>query len=1057
MGVTNTSIGLLRGREVRVVVDTGSQSHSFISEELAESLRLPCIEISPIPLQFGNGSGRTVNLLAEEIIEISELRKRVQLKVLPGLPVDIVLGLDSLSIFEVYLLLSAFNDEELEDNYFLHILDEEMDLFPPSEEEADFTAMLDRSLPELREILIKFKDIFKLSVGSAPADLSSLSIQLKADAVLPKGLNAPPRRFSFEDADLIAKEIENMEALGIISKTTSSFHSQLHLVSKKDGTKRICIDFRLLNSITEAVTWPLPHLQDLLHYLRGNAYFAVLDLSSGYWQMPVDEDSKKYTTFISERGTYCFNRVPFGLRNAPSFFQKALSTEVLGELLYNICLLYIDDVVIFGRTQEEFIANVDKVLTRLRDKKIRVKAKKSVFGVREVAYLGHIVSGNTIHISDERRVLFDNFGKPDVVSKLRSFLGSANYFRNHIANYADLAGPLYDLLSGKGKKDRVDWNEAAETAFVALKQAVVEAPTLFHLQPQGQITVYTDASDYAIGGFITQIQEGEERPILFLSRRLTDTEARYAVIEKEMLAIMNTILNAHVYLSGKDFIVRTDHKPLLSMLKTGDNKRVERMKMRLMEYNYVVEHIAGETNVVADSLSRVSMLIENDVSGAIHASTLANWQKAVESGLFLMTKQDVREAASIPEDKRIRIRGVHNQFVGHHGVTRTVDMLREQGYDWATMKEDVELFIKACPNCAAVRSGRSLRGKSFRVYAEAPNTEWSGDSIGPLSKDRFGFEHILVIVEMFSGFVHLRPLRSVGKEECSEILFQLFCQYGVPRRFRSDNAGQFKNHLVEDLLRSWSIEMLEIRPYNSRDNAMVEVRNREVRRHLAALETSEGKPWSAILPRVQLIMNNSARSDIQVAPADILFGHFHSMGRVDQFVPIENRLHLQEAFIDAIHDRNLNADARINQEVTESPIKEGDTVYIRNETRAKSDVANKIWIGPYIVLRVEGDAVHMLGDGTNEIVRHISKVKLFDGSIQDEVSDRANERYAPQELIKIVGHDASRGTQRTIMFKVKFAQEPDIIEVSYADATFKDSPIFHEYCSRHEELKKLIR
>lgn len=1059
MGTTNVVVGCIQGTLCDIVVDTGSREHSFISRAKCDELGVKARGGQRVDLIFGNGSNGSVYEFIEVVVSVEEWSKKVRLKVLDNLPTDVVLGLDSLSIFEVYYLLSKYAEESDGSDCLLFTVDEEINLFPLSEEEKDFQMMIDRSLPEVKDILLRWKHVFKIKVGDEPADISALKIDAVSNFAVPRSLQLSPRRFSYEDQETIAKEIDELEKLGIVTKCTNDFHSQLTLVPKKDGSKRMCIDFRVLNTMTQAVTWPLPHLQDLLHYLRGNQFFGVLDLSCGYWQMPVAHDSRRYTTFISERGTYQFNRVPFGLKNAPSLFQKALATEVLDGLIYNICLIYIDDLVIFGRSKEEFVKNLEIVLERLASKRIRVKARKSIFGVKEISYLGHLVSGTEIKISDERRTLFDNYGRPEIITKLRSFLGSANYFRNHIANYAQLAGPLYDLLPGKSKKDMVDWTEETNTAFIALKQAVIEAPSLFHLQKEGQIVVYSDASDSAIGGFITQIQDGIERPIIFLSRRLSETESRYCTIEREMLAIMDTILHSHVYLSGKKFVVRTDHKPLLNMLRVGENKRVERMKLRLMEYEFSLEHIAGEENIVADSLSRLSMLIENDISGALHDSKLAKLQKAVESGMCLVSKAKVREASSIAEEKRSRIRSVHNAFVGHHGVQRTVELLKELGLSWESMQEDVEVFLRACPNCAAVRSGRCLRGKSFRVYSEAPNKEWSGDSIGPLSMDLNGFIYILVIVEMFSGFVHLRPIKTVGKEECSEILYHLFCHYGAPQRFRADNAGQFKNNLVKDLLDSWSVESVDTIPYNSRDNASVEVRNREVRRHLAALETTQNKPWSYILPRVQLILNSSARSDIHIAPADILFGHFHAMGNIRQFVPREHSLHLQENFIDIIHDVNLNAESNLMQTETEEEhvLNFGDYVYIRNETRSKSDVANKIWIGPYMVMKVDGNSVHVMGDGTGELVRHISKVKLFDGSIQDEVSDLAEERRSPHELVRIESHDASRGTQRTVIFKVKYAQEPNLVEVSYADANFKDSPIFREYCLRYEELKKFVR
>lgn len=191
-------------------------------------------------------------------------------------------------------------------------------------------------------------------------------------------------------------------------------------------------------------------------------------------------------------------------------------------------------------------------------------------------------------MSDERKELFANISKPVNMSQLRVFMGTANYFRDFVANFASIAIPLYDLMKGRDKKMPIVWTEEGDRAFTVLRQAVINAPILFHIQPDGEVTVYTDASNLAVGGFLTQMQNGVERPLIFMSRRLSDAETRYSTIEKEMVGIAFCIKHAHVLLAGRRFLVKTDHKPLVQQVALGDNPRVERLKLSLQEYEYSV-------------------------------------------------------------------------------------------------------------------------------------------------------------------------------------------------------------------------------------------------------------------------------------------------------------------------------------------------------------------------------------------------------------------------------------------------------------------------------------
>ncbi len=1032
-------MGELNGEMVKIVIDTGSDL-SYVNGELVQRMGWRLNECAPENIIFGNSDSEMVQTkIVGEIIVGEDLRKSAGLYVLNKCPVDVILGLDLLTPYEIYRLLLLATNSGVSSMLLINS-EEAVELYPEvkdSEEEKEIQKMYERSHPRVRNVLKKFVGIFKMRIGQAAAKLRKLQLKLIPDAVISSAMRAPPRRRSLaEDAD-IHKQVSEMIDLGVIIPYSAPFHSQVHIVAKKDGSARFCIDYRQLNRLLESITWPLPNIGDLLNMLRGKAWFASLDLSSGYWQLELSEDSVPLTTFTTSRGTYAFKRCPFGLKSAPSAFQRAMA-EALGEYLYVKCVIYIDDLLVFGEDMEEFIQNVEDVLQRLQELNIRVKPSKCTFGVEEVHYLGHVVSGSSIKMSDERKQLFGELAKPMIVTNLRSFLGGANFFRSHVANFASIATPLYELLQGKEKRDAIAWTEKSEEAFAQLRQAVLDAPTLYHILPIGEVILYCDASAFAIGGFISQIQDGIERPIVFMSRRLTDTEKNYSTIEREMLAINYCIRRAHVYLAGRKFLVMTDHKPLLQQLKLGDNARVERLKIALMEYEYEVLYIKGEENVVADTLSRVALLICNDIQ---------------TPSLCLKASR----AAEIPVSIRNIIRSCHNAFVGHNGVARTAASLKSLGHSWKNMEHDIDVYIKACPICATVRSGRHIPSRYFRVISERPNAEWAMDSIGPLDADMLGNIFILVIVEMFSGFCHLRALKSTKADECAKRLEELFGHFGIPERFRFDNATQFTGNEVDMLLKSYSVATVPTVPYNSMENSVVEVRNREVRRHLAALTMTERQPWSAMLPRVQRILNSTMRSDMEASPAEILFGRFEALGNIYQMIPQENMLHLQDVWIDQIADKNIEKQ-RLNIEMNVQrghSIQEGSYVYARNFTRRKSDVRNTLWQGPYFVLRVEGDTIVILGD-KEELRRHVSDVKIFDNSLAGEDSDDVNEARNPSEITDILEVDLGRGTATSTSLLVKYAQIEKPIRVPLLQADFLDQPIFKELCQKNEQLARIV-
>jgi hypothetical protein len=328
------------------------------------------------------------------------------------------------------------------------------------------------------------------------------------------------------------------------------------------------------------MSWPLPRIDVVLASLAGNRYFAVLDLTAGYHQMPLDEESALLTAFITSFGMFCADRVPFGIQVAPAYFQKAMVQEVLVGLVYQTCNVYIDDVIVFAKSPEELVSRLREVFERFRLKNIKIKPKKCQLGLSEVEYVGHVVSASGISMTKERKASIADMPQPENVTQLRSFLGLANYFRNHIQRYSDLSHTLTAMCAGnRPKKQKLVWSATTSTAFRDLKQAVLDAPRLNFLQEEGQIILYTDASDYACGGHLIQEIEGVEHTLTFVSTTLSATQRRWATIDKEMYAVFFCVKKLHYYLGARPFTLRTDHYNLRFGSTPSASPKVERWRV----------------------------------------------------------------------------------------------------------------------------------------------------------------------------------------------------------------------------------------------------------------------------------------------------------------------------------------------------------------------------------------------------------------------------------------------------------------------------------------------
>ena len=456
---------------------------------------------------------------------------------------------------------------------------------------------------KIKELVEHFRDCF---YNEGEALSTTGRVRHRIDLTTEKPIFVKPRRYPHKVKEIIKEHIEDMLQQGIIRKSRSPYCSPLWVVPKKTGTDgvekfRVVVDYRELNRFTKAEKYPLPRLEDMLDRMLGATVFSVVDLKSGYHQILMAEEDVPKTAFSFERGHFEFLRMPFGLKNAPSTFQR-LMDEFLEELDENCTQIYMDDIIVFSSNWKEHEVHLKQLLTRVRKFGLKVSPDKSKFGEPEVKFMGHLVTSKGVKPNPERVRAIRVMSVPKNVKEVRMFLGMVGYYRRFLDKFADMTEPLTALLK-KGNKFRA--TERVVESVENCKKALCTAPILKFPNFGRPFVVTTDASQEALGAVLSQIDEEGDRPIAFASRKLSPAERRYSAIERELLGVVWAIEYFRPYLFGTQFQVKTDHMPLVWIEKLKEtSSRIARWKERLAAYSFTIHHTKGVDNVVADCLSR---------------------------------------------------------------------------------------------------------------------------------------------------------------------------------------------------------------------------------------------------------------------------------------------------------------------------------------------------------------------------------------------------------------------------------------------------------------------
>ena len=740
----------------------------------------------------------------------------------------------------------------------------------------------------LKDLCREFIDIFSREVDVRPASVPSMELSVDNDEWRSYKNRGSPRSQTSQAQAEIKRQVDILLKNKIIRKSNAVYYSQVVLAPKPNGKWRMCIDYKKLNEASDHNGWPLPHIKQLLQRI-GSAkpkYFAVMDMTSGYHQLAMNPNSIIYTAFICFMGVFEWLRIPFGLKGAPGFFQQQLAAVVLAGIMHIYCELYLDDCIVFAKTDAEYLNRLRDVFSRFRNYNIKLNPDKCRFGLEEVEYLGHVINSEGIRFSPERLAKILAIERPKIAKDMKIYLGTVNYLRDHIANLSILTAPLQAMITPYDKRSKKEliWTPELINAYDYLVQKVKECPTIFFMDQVSPVFLHTDACDVGIGAYLFQLKEGKEYPISFLSKALSGPQLNWSTYDKEAYGIYYAIFKLQYLIRDIKFTVRTDHKNLVH-IGEGGTQKVARWRDFLLPFNFDIEHIEGVKNIVADGFSRLCLFDDrideadltnqDDLEKFDDSSSLpALFARSCSQFLMAMTEEEISNPAFIiPDNVKHQISLVHNTTKGHFGVSETLRKLKSKNYHSTKLRDYVRVYIRRCPYCQ-LSNQRSIDTviQPFTTSTYEPMYKLNIDTIGPLDVSIHGYQYILVIIDTFSRYVTLWPTRSTTAVEAADAIVQHVGLFGSPKEILTDGGSQYWNDTITELVALLNAKLLITIAYSKQENAIVERANKEVMRHLRAFIFDDKimSDWVKYLPLVQRIINNKKHESTQVSPASII-------------------------------------------------------------------------------------------------------------------------------------------------------------------------------------------
>ncbi|GFU73876.1 transposon Tf2-9 polyprotein [Trichonephila clavipes] len=659
-------------------------------------------------------------------------------------------------------------------------------------------------------------------------------------------------------------------------------------------------DFRKLNEITLTQDFVIPTLDDILHEISGSNYFSALDMKSAFNQIPLHFADRHKTAFSTPDGDkYEFNRLCFGLKNSLKAFQS-IAQEVLGDLLHNGALVYIDDIILFTKTIDEHFELLGKVFERFERIHLKFNPSKCQFLTKSCKFLGFVVTPEGIIIDKNKSVSINEFPVPTDQKQIKSFLGCCNFYRRYIKNFAKRALPLTNLLR---KDTPFQWTSETQEAFDDIKKAILNPPVLALPDPNAELQITTDALSRGIGAVLEQkYPNSEVKPLYFFPKKLNPSQSKYNATVLEFFAIYTALNFFRPFLLGRKFKVFTDHKPLAGFLSNKNpSSKILRWKLVLEEFNYDIHYIRGSLNSVADHLSRcinnitialpdskdlIKMQHEDSVLSTIiqkidqnnAGPQVRNYFINGEGLLCHLSKRLSRSPRSNTTRKQVCIphclkaktlESVHSEYGGHLKFFKTYHRLSENFF-WQNMYKDTKNFVRSCTICLSRKNAFKIPPAPHQPVEQSqkPGETCHIDIFGPLKTTPKGniYSYVLSMIDAFTKYIHIVPLPDIRWSTISKAFFDNYIVHrGCPHKLVVDNATYFKSSEFVEFCRVMGIHKRHISSYSAHVNGRVEKPNQSLANILASISQNIND-WDEQIPHTMLALNSAIHEATYTSP-----------------------------------------------------------------------------------------------------------------------------------------------------------------------------------------------
>lgn len=942
---------------------------------------------------------------------------------------------------------------------------------------------------ELRDFLERNSDIMAFD----PKQLGKCTLfKHRIELEDTKPLSCTPSRKSAKHRELESKMVDSYLEEGVIRPSCSPWASRTVIVPKKGGDLRFCVDYRRLNKVTKRDVYPLMNIEDAMASLAGSKLFTSLDLNKGYWQIEVEEEDKEKTAFVTQDGLYEFNRMPFGLSNAPATFQRTMDV-ILSGLKWNQCLVYLDDVLIFAPSFHEMINRMERVFSRIRQADMTINPKKCIFACESILYLGHIITPEGSFPDPDKVKAIAAMRRPERVEELKSFEAMCSYYRTYIFDYSEIVAPLLQLTRSyqKGTALVSLWKREHESAFNQLKDALTSSPVLVHYDPSLPIEVRTDASGAGLGAVLLQEHDvvGKKRkqlrPVAFASRLIRDSEIPYTITEKEALAIVFALDRFRVYLEGKQFVVVTDHCALC-YLRTKEKlpPRLMRWAILMSEFDFSIKHKPGTHHRDVDCLSR-SVPMELPLSEEEGMRTtfaflsleamdeIRNEQDAdpkispikhlletgklavnfeLDNGLVYNTSTG-RRRLYVPATLRDDFLYTYHTDIltgGHFGEKKTIDKINARVY-WPNMTESVKEFIRTCEDCLKNKVPRlKPAGLLHPLPVSRPFQMIGIDTVGTFPTSH-GNNYILVATDYFTKWAETRAVpANTAKAVADFIREQIICRHGFPEVIVTDRGTNYTSNMIKELLSSMDCQHAKTSAYHPQSNGLCERINGVLVASLKNYVNEQHNNWSGLLPLVTFAYNCSKSASTKYTP-------FFLVHKEDPVFPADMNVNTIPVGFSGYRDfvdkmKKLWPEIRENvlrsiQQAQDAQKKDydkhrrqvifhpGDKVMLYRPVRkvGKSEKLLQRFFGPYTVVERLLDNCYKLKVDRHFETAHVSRLKPW---YERTSLSQINESEETNEEPQVATMTTEGGSPRPIIEITSFTQPLTALLDTGANASF---------------------